>query len=364
MGAGATVAMAVERRSTTQKVSHAAANAHSPALVFLAAGPAQSSILEQLARSPFAIIAVDRNAAAPGFAFADERIIASIADAALIEASLVHLTRRYEFRGVLSGSHGDALVTAARLARTLGVSATDESVIQIVRDKVAFSAACESLGCQVPRRGVARACDDVAWHTLAYPLVIRPTKTVVGKDGILKVHDPHEAAARCGEALRRSASLEVELVEYVSGTDVVVVGAIGADEPHVLTLVDECNRFDERGLLRGDGLRVPSVYVGTPLWDRIAAFARALVSGLGLRHTPFALALRVDQNGQPWPIEMHVQLGGDALYDGLLSVSSGVDVAALVASIACGEQAAGPSLYFRPARTVASASGTWQVLQE
>jgi hypothetical protein len=67
-------------------------------LLVLGAGAAQLGLLEAAAARDLSVIAVDRNALAPGFAFADERAVISSED----EAGIERLAKAREVDGIIS----------------------------------------------------------------------------------------------------------------------------------------------------------------------------------------------------------------------------------------------------------------------
>ena len=335
--------------------------ARPPAVVFLAAGAGQVAHLEAVAAMPLGVIAVDRNPEAPGFRHAHERIVASTHDAGPLLDRLRALRQRYTILGVLSGSHGPATVTAAEVAAGLGLRTTPAAMVRVINDKGRFPAACRDLGLHVPRQLTAASASAVDWAPLPYPLVLRPAATLVGKAGVILVRDPSEALERFGHVQACSASGLVEVSAYVEGHDVIAIGFVTDGALTPLALLDELNTFAATGALVGGGVSVPSRYAGTPAERAVHEAAAAVARGLALERTPFMLSLRVDAQGVAWIIELHLQLGGDFIFEGLLAASASLDLTRLVVGGALGLLDTPPALTFRPLRTARDAAGRWVV---
>lgn len=329
------------------------------AIVFLAAGRTQAPHLETLAALPVHIIAVDQDRDAVGFRYADECIVSSTHDTEPLLEHLLHLRGRYRIRGVVSGSHGEATVTASRVAQALGLPSSPTAAVTTVNDKGRFLATCRDLGLPVPFHATADVATPVAWDTLPYPLVLKPSRTLVGKAAVVLARDPEEARRSFADVRERSAGGSVELEAYIEGHDVVLVGFVADDALTPIVLLDELNVFEPSGALRGGGMQVPSRYAGTPTERAVAQAGATLAQGLALTRSPFLLSLRIDAHGAPWIIELHLQLGGDYIFEGLLAASASHDVTQLVVAGALGLIDSLPGVTYRPMRTKRDAAGTW-----
>ena len=86
-------------------------------LLVLGAGPAQIGLLRAARERDLFVIAVDRNPAAPGFAYADKRAVVSTED----EPGVDRLARAENVDGIISPGADWPVVVAARVAERLGL---------------------------------------------------------------------------------------------------------------------------------------------------------------------------------------------------------------------------------------------------
>ena len=113
-----------------------------PRLLVLGAGPAQVGLLRAARERDLFVIAVDRDASAPGFAYADKRALVSTED----EPAVDRLARAENVDGIISPGADWPVGVAARVAARLGLphpidAATAAIVTTKSRQRERFAAA-------------------------------------------------------------------------------------------------------------------------------------------------------------------------------------------------------------------------------
>lgn len=313
-----------------------------PAVVSLAAGASQLVLIERARSAGLAVVAVDRDPAAPGLARADAAVIHSTHDATGLAAQLRALPG-LDLRGVLTRSSGAPVLTAARVARELGLPGLDPELAERASSKSALVALARAARVPVPEGRVARAADAPELATLAYPRVVRPNRTRVGKRGIGLVEGRASFSAAFAAAAASAPDGEVLVETFVRGEDVVVAGTLEAGSARLRALFDEDTRFTGDGRVKGHGFRWPSRLAGTPHGRRLGELTRRFFAAHPFGTGVFFLTFRVDRRAVPGVhlIEAHLDLPGDQLLETFFPACGGPDFLGLALDLATGVPVSG-----------------------
>ncbi len=299
------------------------------ALVTLAAGPSQVPLIRRAQEMGFAVLAVDKDPKAVGFALADVRIVRSTHDANGILAALLPRRSEYRIRGILTKSSGQPVLSAAHLARTLELPGLDPELVEAASSKPGLLELARSAGLATPVGVATYRAADTRNEEIAYPRVVRPARTRVGKLDVRLVTDAPDFAAAHAAAAASSEDGRVLVEEFVEGRDVLVCGLLASDAANVLALVDEDTRFDAGRQAKGYGFRVPSCFEGTPWKGRLLEATERFFARHRFGTGVFFLTFRVDANGpaelSTRLLEAHFDLPGDQLVEGLFPAAGGPD---------------------------------------
>jgi biotin carboxylase len=205
-------------------------------LLVLGAGPPQLGVLEAAQRRGLAVVAADRDPAAPGFRHADRRAIVSIED----EPAIERLARAENVDGLLAPGTDHAVALAARIASRLGLphSISPETALLAASKRRQRERLAEA-GVPQPRSLVCRTLDEAleAADELGYPCVVEaPDRR--GERGVALVSDRSEVAAAAVDAAAGSRNDHCLVEELVGGRDVTVVGFVLDGELAPLTVTD------------------------------------------------------------------------------------------------------------------------------
>jgi biotin carboxylase len=177
-------------------------------LLVLGAGPAQIGLLRAARERDLFVIAVDRDPAAPGFAYADKRALVSTED----EPGIDRLARAESVDGIISPGSDWPVGVAARVAERLGLphpidGATAALATTKSRQRERFAAA------GVPQ---PRPLDEPA-----APCVVKAPDRQ-GQRGLTFVRTDDELPSAIEAALEASRNGTYIVEEYVDGPEVTV----------------------------------------------------------------------------------------------------------------------------------------------
>jgi biotin carboxylase len=294
-------------------------------LLVLGAGPAQLGLLEAAQARGLFVIAVDRNPAAPGFAFADRRAIVSTEDDVAVE----RLAVAESIDGVVSPGADWPVAIAARVASRLALPhPISPEVAQTAVSKVRQRERFDTARVPQPRWTLAASLADAA-H-VAFPAVVKPPDRQ-GQRGLAVATSKEELARAIGEALVLSRSGSVIVEELVDGPEV-TVNAFSVDGEFVPLAVTDRVLADAPAF----GVALAHVWPSEHEVDAAVAAAEAAVRALGIRNGPTYTQLRLAADG-PRVGEVAARVGGGHDAE-LCHAALGVDVNALTVAAALGEE--------------------------
>lgn len=186
-----------------------------PRLLVLGAGSGRLGLLDAARRHGVFVIAVDRDAGAPGFQLADRRALISSED----EPAIHRLAEAEQIDGVVGGGSDATVGIAARIAHRLGLPHP--------LAPAAASLACSRL--KQRQRFAERGIAHVPWRLatdehpdVRVPCVVKPSDR--GGQGLAVVRDRAELAPALRAAIEASRSRNALVEELVEGPEVIVHG--------------------------------------------------------------------------------------------------------------------------------------------
>lgn len=308
------------------------------AIVSLGAGISQVPLIESARKKGYAVIAVDRDARAPGFLQADERVEVSTYDTKRVLEALALLRKGYELKGVIARASGRALFTASAIARRFRLPGMTGRLVALGTEKSMLRAWCAKNKLPAVRGVRAAAPAGVLKAKLRWPLIVKPDFTLVGKKAIARIKTPAELPGAFAAARKASGNGRVEVEEYIDGFDASCLFFLHGARAQVITFWDEMITVDARGRVHGRGARMPSAVIRTAAERKIRRIIFNFAKHLPGEHALLTISFRVDKRGDPYVMELHADLGGDDIAETLLPrANPEFDYFSLAVSVACGK---------------------------
>jgi biotin carboxylase len=249
-----------------------------PTVLFVGAGRHQRRALQRVKELGARVVAVDRNADAPGLADADVAEVVDFTDADAVAA----VGQRHGADGVMTFAADRAVPVVARVAELLGLPGIGSETAHLMTNKIAMRRRLADVGVQQPRFAAIRHVREVsgAADAVGFPAVLKPADSA-GQRGLFLVQSRDDLERHLHAALAQSTEEEAILESYHAGLEVngLLVARDGAVS--VVTLSD---RRRPPGL--GFGVAVAHVYPSTLFGDaleEVERVGRSTVHALGLR---------------------------------------------------------------------------------
>lgn len=306
-------------------------SAHGKRLLVLGAGPAQLGLLAAARRRGLYVIAVDRDASAPGFRHADRRAIISTED----ELGIERLASAERVDGLIAPGIDWPVGIAARVAAKLGLPhpLTAESGV-LATSKLRQRDRFAEVGIQQPLHETCRSVAEAreAAERVGYPCVVKAPDQQ-GQRGLSVVDSPDELEEAAEAALEASRSSSLLVEELVEGREI-SVNAFSLDgQFYALTVTD-------RHLAEQPAFGValahvwPSAQPPLQIAQAIDA-ARRAAAALGIANGPTYTQVLVSEEGA-FVGELAARLGGGHDAE-LCRAALGVDLNDAAIAVALGE---------------------------
>jgi biotin carboxylase len=290
------------------------------AVLFVGAGRHQRRAIARVRQLGVRVVAVDRNADAPGLVEAD---VAEVVDFAGVDA-VVEVGRRHGVEGVLTVAADRAVPVVAAVADRLGLPSIGTDVAHRMTDKLAMRRALAEAHIPQPRFAPVSDVGDArdALAETGTPAVVKPADSS-GQRGLSRVDAESDLDAALDAALDASPTGTAMLEELVEGVERNTMAVVRAGEPSVLTVSDRV-RPDGRGF----GVALAHVYPSSLDAEGLAAverLARETVRAVGLQDGIAYPQLIVSADGRVVLIEVAARIPGGQMGD-VVRVGTGVDL--------------------------------------
>jgi biotin carboxylase len=303
---------------------------HGRTLLFVGAGRHQRRAIEQARAAGLTVVAVDRNAEAPGLAAADVAEVVDFQDV----PGVIEAARRHRVDGVLTVSADRAVPTVAAVAQELGLPGIGTEVAHLMTHKIAMRRRFAELGVPQPRFAAARDVREAhaAAAAVGFPAVMKPADSG-GQRGVFRLDSIDELEAHMHVALAESAGGETVVERFHEGLELNGIVIARDGELHVVTLSD---RLRPPGI--GFGVGWIHVYPATVYGDTLAEAERVAMhatKALGLRDGIAFPQLLVTDEGV-LVIEVAARIPGGQMAD-LVRHAVGIDLVEVALRQALGE---------------------------
>ncbi len=247
------------------------------AVLFIGAGRHQRRALQRVKELGARVVAVDRNADAPGLGVAD---VAETVDFADVEA-VVEVGRRHGVGGVMTFAADRAVPVVAGVAEALGLPGIGRETAHLMTNKIAMRRRLADAGVSQPRFAALRHVREVkaAADAVGFPAVLKPADSA-GQRGLFLVRSADDVERHLHASLAQSAEEEAILESFHPGLEVNGLLVARDGQVSVLTLSD---RRRPPGV--GFGVALAHVYPSTLFGDALDAVeqvGRSTVHALGL----------------------------------------------------------------------------------
>ena len=279
-------------------------------VLFVGAGRHQRRAIVQARERGLRVVAVDRNAAAPGLALAD---VAEVVDFAHIDA-VEDVARRHGVDGALTVSADRAVPVVAAVTERLGLPTIGTAVAHRMTHKIAMRRTLAEEGIPQPAFAAVRGLAEgrAAIETVGFPAVLKPVDSG-GQRGLFRVETQGDLESHLLSALAESPGREAILEGFVEGTEMNGIVVVRDGDARTVTLSD---RLRPAGV--GFGVGWIHVYPASIHSDQLSLAERVAersVAALGLRDGIAFPQLIASPDGGVSVVEVAARIPGGQMAD-------------------------------------------------
>jgi biotin carboxylase len=289
-------------------------------VLFVGAGRHQRRAIERARALNLRVVAVDRNAEAPGLAAADVAEVVDFTDV----AAVTEVGRRHAIDGVLTVSADRAVPVVAAVAEALGLPGIGAETAHLMTNKIAMRRLFADRGVPQPAFAALRRLTErhAALETTGLPAVLKPADSG-GQRGVFRLDSLDDLEAHLHAALAESGSGEAIVESFHEGLELNGLAVARDGEVELLTLSD---RLRPPGIGFGVGWAhvFPSTLFGDVL-ERAEETVVTAVHSLGLRNGIAFPQLIVSDDGESRVVEVAARIPGGQMAD-LARHAVGVDL--------------------------------------
>ncbi len=292
-------------------------------LVVCTSGKWQLPIIREAKSQGIVCIAVDENAQAEGFKYADYSIVSDLNNIGFISEEIRKITS--EIIGAISFCSDAGITLAQTLNHEFHCSSQVKFDAVKATSKVTQRQIWEANNLAQPRFEVfSRADQAFAFGlTAKMPFVVKPSDSS-GSRGVSIVNDSLELEAAIEAALQYSRTGEIIVEDFMVGTEYTIEVIADDGAVHVL-LITRKVKISENTRTVSRELR--SVSLHNPLYAKISKLAISAFEALGIKNGPGHMEMIVDDvSGPVGLVEAAFRGGGFNLADKLVEITTGFNL--------------------------------------
>ena len=286
-------------------------------IICLGAGTYQEPLIKSIINSGYSVIAIDRNYNAVGFKYADHSILKSTYSFENLLPDLLDLEKQYKIMGVLNRSSGLPVIVAAEISKYFDIPALPvENAAKIVH-KHKLRESCISFSIPSPKHTALNNGSFSLHKEFKFPLVVKPSLSLVGKSGVTLVNDMNQMSTAIKYAEDTTMNNKILIEEYLPGQDFSLISFVNNNQLFPICFLDEINKVLNDGTIYGQGFKTHPLKTNDGLEDEAIRIATLFKEKFKIERSPLILNFRQDFQGSLRLIEVHLDLGGDSLIEGL-----------------------------------------------
>lgn len=289
-------------------------------VLIIGAGFLQDFVIRKAKNMGYITLAVDANPNAPGFAHADKYAVINIVD----EQACLAYARQEKVDGVLTAATDYGVLTAAYIAREMGLPGLKYEVAKTVKNKYMIRKCLfENHIDDAAQAYEVHAQTDLAAlkHILDYPVMVKPCDGS-GSRGASRVDRAEDLERACSYAMDSSATHRAEIETYITGTEYGVESFVENGNIHILAVMKKWMTqppyYAELGHAMPSGL--------SPETERyVRLCAENAIKALGINFGSVNMDVLITPEGKVSIVDIGARMGGNMIGTCVVPYGTGID---------------------------------------
>jgi biotin carboxylase len=276
-------------------------------------------VMELLREAGFRVLAVDRNADAPGRAFADDFAAIDIVD----REAVLRWAADHRIDGIMA-VNDFGVRTASYVAQALGLIGLTADAAERASDKGRMRDCWAAAGLPNPEYRVV--CDGAgvrrAAMELAFPCVVKPTDCGGGGRGISVVESADQLDSAIEACAPYVANRRIVVERFIAGTEMTIETLSIDGKVAVLAMSDKTKPAATTRVATSVNYPADSP---DDITERVAEVVEAAVLAVGITDGMAHTEVIVQEGGQPVLVELGGRGGGGHIFHTIIEAVSGVN---------------------------------------
>ncbi|MFT4537980.1 MAG: biotin carboxylase [Planctomycetota bacterium] len=295
--------------------------------------------LRKLRESGWRLAVLDGDPTAPGFEYAEERLVVSTYELGPAARAAIELHNRRPIVGVMSIA-ADVPHTVSHIARTLGLPGLEPGTAKLAMDKLAMKQRFRNQGVPIPWFSEVRSAEELTdlQARMGQAIVLKPVDSR-GARGVLLLTPESDLFWAFQHSKACSPTGRVMVEAYVPGPQISSESMIVDGKAYTAGLSDRNYEMLEHTApyMIENGGDQPSSRRGSII-HRVDSVIEAAAAAIGLRDGVLKGDLVLDEGRRVVVIEVAPRLSGGYFCTDQIPLSTGVDLVELQARVAIGEK--------------------------
>ncbi len=288
-----------------------------PAIIILGAGHSQIEIIKKAKDLNYTVFSIDRDPNAIGFQYSDIIINESTHNFKNIILKLKKFHDEYIFLGLIARTTGKPLLTAAKIIKEFNLTGINEEIVSKTIKKSQTRNFCNVEKIQFPYGKLINS-KNYNLEDIKFPVILKPDFSYLGKFDIFYCQNKNSLLKHLSQVIKNSYNDDVELESFIDGIDVTCLCWANFGTVKIITWWDELVGITNLDRILPIGISIPSVISESNSKSKVTFLVKKIVQYFSNVNSLILISFRIDMNGIPYLIEIHLDLGGDLIAEKLL----------------------------------------------
>jgi len=301
-------------------------------ILIVGAGYLQSFIIKRARELGYYTLAIDKDPNAVGFKYADEYESVDIVD----QLACLRSARSQGVEGVHTAATDYGVLSAAYIAREMGLPGIDYEVAKIVKNKFMVRHILHAHG--IDDMSQFYEIDDVERlskiaDSIRLPVMVKPCDGS-GSTAASRVDDIRNLKSACVEAMAASLTGKAVIEDFIEGKEYGVESFVCNGEVHVLGVLGKS--MTKPPCYTELGHWLPSD-LGTAMEEKVKDTARRAICALGIQSGAVNMDVIVTKDGGVSIVDVGARMGGNLIGSHIIPLGTGFDYVGNLIRCALGE---------------------------
>ena len=302
-------------------------------ILIIGAGFLQDFVIKKAKSMGYETLAVDADPNAIGFAHADKHAVINIVD----EKACLAYAQENNIDGVLTAATDYGVLTAAYIAKEMGLNGLDYEVAKLIKNKYQVRKRLFEAKVDDTEQAyeINEATDiDALSNSLSFPVMVKPCDGS-GSRGTSRVDSKERLFEACQLAMNSSITHRAEIESFILGDEYGAESLVVNGEVCMLAVMKKW--MTNPPYYAELGHAVPSMLPGK-VEERVRECVKKAIKSLGITCGSVNMDLLITSDGSVYIVDIGARMGGNMIGPCVVPYGTGIDYMANMIRLAVGDE--------------------------